>query len=120
MKLSRFILAGLTCVSLAFVLVDADTASSGQKSAAPKKATHVATGKIVSVDAIANSLIVKTASAEDTFYVDSTTVVKSGKTKITLGELTSGESVTVYYKKVEGRKVATSITEKKPKAAKPS
>jgi hypothetical protein len=119
MKLSRLLLAGITCVSIAFVSVNA-ASSSEQKSAAPKKATHVATGKIVSVDAIANSLIVKTASAEDTFYVDSTTVVKSGKTKITLGELTSGAPVTVYYKKAEGRKLATSITEKKPKAAKPS
>jgi len=118
MKLSRLFLAGLACVSMAFVSANGDT--NVQKTAAANTATHVATGTIVSVDAIGNTLVVKTKKAEDTLYVDSTTVIKSGKNKVTLGELSAGTPVTVYYKKVDGKKMATSITEKKPKAAKPS
>lgn len=120
MKLSRLFVAGLVCVSIVFVSANAATSAHVQKTAMAKTASHVVTGKVASVDAIGNTLVVKTKSAEDTFYVDSTTVIKSGKNKITLGELTTDASVTVYYKKVNGRKTATNITEKKPKAAKSS
>jgi hypothetical protein len=66
----------------------------------------------VSVDAVANTIIVKVKKAEDTLSVEAGAKIVSGKKEITLGDITADASVTITFKIVDGKKVATKISEK--------
>jgi hypothetical protein len=115
MKLARIAVAALVSVSLIFAQ---DAAAPKAPKAAKKDAAKTAIGTVVSVDAVANTIIVKTKKAEDTISVDTTTKITSGKAKVALGDIKTDANVTVKYKVVEGKKVAVSINEKAAAAGK--
>lgn len=76
--------------------------------APPAAQTQTASGELVSVDAKASTLSVKTASAEMTFKYDDTTKISGGKGAAGLATMT-GSQVTVQYRKDGAANIATSI-----------
>jgi hypothetical protein len=121
MKLSRVIAFIAICTGLVFAQATTTPASStppAGKAAAPAKAKDlIARGEVVSVDAIANTLIIKTKAAEDTFSVNADTKILSAGKAIAIGDLKTGAKVKVTYKNEEGKKVALKVTEEIAKAA---
>ena len=104
---------------MAFVAMSANTGTTGVAASATsgttKKAASLAIkGSVVSVDAIANTIVVKVTKGkvekEDTLSIESGAKILSGKKEITLGDITAGNEVSVVYKMSEGKKVATKIT----------
>jgi len=91
-----------------------DTAKAKTHAAAKKE--PVISGTLTSIDAIGNTIVIKTKAKEDTLTVDSSTVVKSSGKAVKLGDLASGVKVTAAYKEENGKKVATKITAKVEKA----
>lgn len=81
---------------------------------APAAQTQTASGELVSVDAKASTLSVKTASAEMTFKYDDTTKISGGKGAAGLATMT-GSQVTVQYRKDGAANIATSIDVKPAK-----
>jgi hypothetical protein len=75
---------------------------------APAAQSQTASGELVSVDAKASTLSVKTASSEMTFKYDDTTKISGGKGAAGLATMT-GSQVTVQYKKDGAANIATSI-----------
>jgi hypothetical protein len=67
-------------------------------------------GTVVSVDAIAKTIIVTTKKGVDTISVESSTKISSGKKEITLGDIKADSKVSVACKTVDGKKVASKIT----------
>jgi hypothetical protein len=111
MKLSRVLIAVLACTSL--LLAQEATAPAAAKAEKPAKAAgSTIMGTVVSVDAIANTIIVKVKKAEDTISVESGAKIMSGKKEIALGDIKADAKVTVTCKTVDGKKVATKIVEK--------
>ena len=115
MKLSHVLVAGLAAASLLFAQ---EAAPAKAAKGAKKEAVKTVTGTVVSVDAVANTIIVKVKKAEDTISVEAGAKITSGKKDITLGDIKTDASVTVKCKMVDGKKVATSISEKAAPAAK--
>ena len=104
MKFSRVLIAVLACTSLLLA----------QEAAAPKAAKAAKSspimGSVVSVDAIANTIIVKVKKGEDTISVESGAKIMSGKKEIALGDIKADSKVTIACKTVDGKKVASKIT----------
>jgi hypothetical protein len=92
----------------------APAAPAAEKKAPAKPANGVkkVAGSIVSVDAIANIVIIKTKKGEDTMTVNEKTAITVGGKTVALADLKADTKVTVAYKMEEGKKVATKITEK--------
>jgi hypothetical protein len=135
MKLHHAFLAGLVACGLVLAQDAATTAPAAAAPAAPAKAAPVKkqglkplTGAVVSVDAIANTVIIKTKKAEDTLTINDKTVIKAGGKVVALADLKADTKVNASYKMEEGKKVAVKITEKpaapaasaKPKAKEPA
>lgn len=118
MKKVALILASAALVSALFAETAAPVATPAAK-AKPAAAAKlsVAKGSVVSVDAIGNTIVVKTANAEDTLSVESAAVIKVGGKDAMLGDIASGTNVSVTYKTEAGKKVASKITEAAVKAA---
>jgi hypothetical protein len=115
MKLSRVLIAVLACTSL---LLAQEAAAPAPKAAkAKKEAASTIMGSVVSVDAIANTIIVKVKKGEDTISVESGAKIMSGKKEIALGDIKADSKVTVTCKMVDGKKVASKIVEKAAAAA---
>lgn len=117
MKLSTILIAVVACTSLLFAQ---EAAAPKAEKPAKKEATSTISGTVVSVDAIANTIIVKVKKGEDTLAVEAGAKIKSGKKDVTLGEIAADSKVTVTCKKVDGKNVATTIVAKAaaaPKAA---
>jgi hypothetical protein len=112
MKLSRILIAVLACTSLLLAQEATAPAAAAPTKVAKKVAPSTVIGTVVSVDAIANTIIVKTKKAEDTLSVEAGAKIMSGKKEITLGDLKADAKVTVSCKVVDGKKVATKIVEK--------
>ena len=114
MKLYHALMAGLIACSFAIAQDTAATkaaASGSTASAKVKKVTPamVIKGTVVSVDAIANTIIVtpKGKKADDTLSTtDKTVVMPKGKT---VADLKADDKVTVSYKTEDGKMVATKI-----------
>jgi hypothetical protein len=70
------------------------------------------TGKVVSVDAAANIVIVKCRKGEDTLSVGDKTVIMVGGKTAAIADLTPDMKVAVKYKLEEGVKAASKIYEK--------
>jgi len=104
MKLARMLVVLLAATAFLF-------AQEAAPAAAPKSAKTVKKlmGTVVSVDAIANTIIVKVKKGEDTLSVEAGAKITQGKKEITLGDIKADESVTVTTKMVDGKKVATHI-----------
>jgi hypothetical protein len=116
MKLSHALVAVVACTS--FLFAQEAAAPKAEAKAAKKEATTMISGKVVAVDAIANTIIVKVKKGEDTLSVETGAAITSGKTTITLGDIKADAMVTVTCKKVDGKNVATKIMEKPAKAEK--
>jgi hypothetical protein len=116
MKLSRILIAVLACTSL---LLAQEAAAPAPKAAkAKKEAGSACMGTVVSVDAIANTIIVKTKKGDDTISVESSAKIMSGKKEIALGDIKADSKVTIACKTVDGKKVASKITVSAAKAMK--
>ena len=71
-------------------------------------AGHVLSGKIVSVNAVANTVVIKTKQGEMTLNVEPDAKIKVGK-ETKLADLKAGSTVKVSYKMEGAEKVATRI-----------
>ena len=111
MKLARMMVVALAATAFLFAQEAAAPAAAPAKAekAAKKEAVKKIMGTVVSVDAIANTIIVKVKKGEDTLSVEAGAKITSGKKEITLGDIKADESVTVTCKMVDGKKVATHI-----------
>ncbi len=126
MKLYQVLLAGLVACSFAIAQDSAATkaAAPTTKAKAKTAVAQIIKGSVVSVDAIAGTLIVtpKGKKTDDTLSTtDKTVVLPKGKT---VADLKADDKVTVTYKTEEGKLVATKIAlapaakaAKKPAAA---
>jgi hypothetical protein len=114
MKLARLMVIALAATSFLFAQEAATTTTEAPKAekTAKKEAVKTIAGKVVSVDAVANTIVVKVKKAEDTLSVEAGAKIVSGKKEITLGDITADASVTITFKVVDGKKVATKISEK--------
>jgi pyruvate dehydrogenase E2 component (dihydrolipoamide acetyltransferase) len=109
MKLARIMVVALACTAFLFAQEASPAASPKAEKAAKKEAVKKIMGTVVSVDAIANTIIVKVKKGEDTLSVEAGAKITQGKKEITLGDIKADESVTVTCKMVDGKKVATHI-----------
>jgi hypothetical protein len=124
MKLYQALIAGLVACSFAFAADSTSTTTTTTKTtkAAPAckvkgDASKQILGKVVSVDAIANTLIItpKGKKTDDTISTtDSTVVMPKGTT---LADLKADDKVNVSYKVKDGKMVACKITAKPVKKA---
>jgi Cu/Ag efflux protein CusF len=83
---------------------------------APVKIKYVI-GEVTAVDATAGTLTVKSKKQEVSLSTDSKTIIRMGKEKKTLADITSGEKVKVRYTEVDGKNMAKSIAIKPVMAA---
>jgi hypothetical protein len=123
MKLLKVLVAVLACTSFLLAQEAAAPAAAPAKAekAAKKEATTVVKGTVVSVDAIANTIVVKAKKGEETISVETGAKIMSGKKEIALGDIKADAKVAVTCKMVDGKNVATKIVETPaaaPKAAK--
>lgn len=79
--------------------------------AAPAEAakSHTFTGSVVSSDAIANTIVVKNAKAEETFTVAPTAKIVQGKKDLKIADVMKDEKVMIKYSEENGVKTAASI-----------
>jgi hypothetical protein len=117
MKIARVMIAALAAASFLFAQEAAAPAAAPAK-AAKKEAVKIVSGTVVSVDAVANTIIVKTKKGEDTLSVEAGAKIMAGKKEVALGDIKADAAVSVKCKMVEGKKVATSISEKPAPAGK--
>jgi hypothetical protein len=120
MKLSQVLAAGIVSCSLVFAqeAVKAAPPAAAEQPAAEKAAAKKApvkktavkrvTGTVVSVDAAANTVIIKGRKGEDTLQVGEKTLIMA---VVTLPEMKAGSKVKVKYTTVKGVKTAAAITE---------
>jgi predicted secreted Zn-dependent protease len=122
MNLSKVIMAATAVASLlSFSFAQpAATESAPAKAKTPAITVHSISGIVESIDAIGNTVVVKTAKAMDTIKVDSATAITEKGKKISLADLKTGLNVSVSYKIAEGSKVAVSIKEKVKAAPAPA
>lgn len=66
-------------------------------------------GKVVSIDSVANSIVVKNKKAEETFQVDPKAKIVISKKECKLADIKKDQKVTVKYKVEGGKKVAMVI-----------
>ena len=113
MKLLKVLVAVLACTSFLLAQEAAAPAAAPAKAekAAKKEATTVVKGTVVSVDAIANSIVVKAKKGEETISVETGAKIMSGKKEIALGDIKADAKVAVTCKMVDGKNVATKIVE---------
>jgi hypothetical protein len=121
MKLLKVLVAVLACTSFVLAQEAAAPAAAPAKAAAKKEASTIVKGSVVSVDAIANTIVVKAKKGEETISVEAGAKILSGKKEIALGDIKPEAKVSVTCKMVDGKNVATKIVETPaaaPKAAK--
>ena len=78
---------------------------------APVKVKRIS-GEVVTVDATAGTLTVKSKKQEVSLSTDDKSAVKKGIEKKTLADVVAGDKVIVKYKEVDGKNVAKSIAVK--------
>jgi len=109
MKIARIAVFVIACAGLLFAQMDSSKAEGKTKM---KSDAKTLTGKLVSVDLVANTIVVKTKKAEDTLEVAPDAMIKKGKSTIAIGDLATDSHVTVTWKMESDKKMATKITEK--------
>lgn len=113
MRFSRILLA--VSLSTGLVFAGAATAASTVAPAAEKSSSAKAeglvkfSGKVESVDAIGNILIVKTVKKTDTVSLTAETKITNMGKDVVLSDLKTGENVRVLCKKEETKLIATDI-----------
>jgi hypothetical protein len=70
--------------------------------------SHTFTGKIVSVDPKAQTVVVKASSGEKTFHMEKSTTINVG-TSTKLDDLQAGQDVTISYSTSGSKNMAKSI-----------
>jgi hypothetical protein len=107
MKSLLFLIAVLSWTSFPFAQTDGSTAKE------QSGATMNIHGKVVSVDVVTNTIIVKTKRAADTLSVKSGAKIMLGMMELsketTLGDLQTDAKVTVTWEIIDGKKTATEI-----------
>lgn len=103
-------------LSLIFVFAVTSLSFAAEKQEAAK---HVqVTGEIAAVDASAKTLTVKGKKGDVSISVDEKTKIMAGKDMKALGDLKTGEKVTVKYTESDGKNTAKSIEVKAANAKK--
>ena len=109
------VLALVLAFVLSGVVFAAETAAPSKPAAATKTETQkpapekIFKGKVVSVDAIANTIVVKGNKAEGTFQVDPAAKIVINKKEAKLADIKKDQKVAVTYKEEGGKKVAVKI-----------
>jgi hypothetical protein len=104
MKLYQAIIAGLVACSFAFAAQDSAAAKAVP---AHKEKKDMVFGKVVSVDAVANILVVKTRKGEDTLSTtDKTEFMPKGTA---LADFKADDRVAASFKMEDGKMVATKV-----------
>ena len=115
MKSAKLLVVVLACAGFLFAQTEGSKAEEKKETKAQERAEYTAAkmlyGKIVSVDAMMNTVIVKAKNMEDTLSVETGAKIMSGKKVITINDLKAGASVTVTWKLMDGKKTATKIVE---------
>jgi hypothetical protein len=130
MKLARLALLVGVCTGLVFAQASTTTTTTTTGSAEPAAAAPAAkpakaktaapkvSGTIVAVDAVANTIIIKAKTAEDTLTTDANTKIMSSGKAITLADLKTDEKVSITYKVEAEKKLATMVKVIPPPAPK--
>ena len=99
---------GIAVLSLIVLVAGAATWASAEEAK-----SLVANGKVVTVDAQAKSVTIQMSEQGQmrnlTFALDPQVKIQRGGQAVALGEIKSGESVTVSYRSADGKNVALSI-----------
>jgi hypothetical protein len=107
MKSLLFLAAVLSLISFPFAQTDGSTAKDQTRT------TMKMHGKVVSVDAKANTIIVETKRAVDTLNVASGSKIMLGmmelSKEITLNDIQNGVTVSITWELIDGKKTATEI-----------
>jgi hypothetical protein len=111
MKLVRAMVIALSATAFLFAQAAAPAPEAKASKAAKKEVVKVLTGKLVSVDAVGNTIVVLAKKANDTISVDAAAKITSGKKEIALADLKADVKVAVSYKIVDGKKVASKVKE---------
>jgi hypothetical protein len=99
-----------SAVAFAQATAPKTTAEPQKPTETPKKEVHKTFhGTVVSVDAIANMIVVKGKKAEETFSVEPAAKIVINKKAVKLADIKKGNKVTVKYKVEDGKKVAVGI-----------
>lgn len=120
MRFSRILLAVSLSTGLVFAGTTATTTTTtttpstekvtpAAEKAPVKVAPLIIKGKVEAVDAIANILVVKTVKKTDSIIVNAETKISNLGKDVTLGDIKTGETVKVTYKKDDDRMIATDI-----------
>jgi hypothetical protein len=121
LKFLKVLVAVLSCTSFLFAQAEGSTVEEQAQTKAHEKAEQKTSamkihGKVVSVDTIANTIIVKTKRADDTLNVDAGTKIMLGmmelSKEITFRDLQTDDMVTITWQIINGKKTATKIVEK--------
>lgn len=115
MKSAKFLIVVMTCAGFLFAQSGGYNAEEKHETKAQEKAENSASkilyGKVVSVNTMMNTIVVKTKHQEETLSVETGAKIMSGKKEIALGDLKSDASVNVTWKMMDGKKTATKIVE---------
>ncbi|NCO67171.1 MAG: hypothetical protein COY75_08755 [Nitrospirae bacterium CG_4_10_14_0_8_um_filter_41_23] len=101
----------LTSISFAAEKKAATATAPAEKKEAPAKVKQVS-GEVVTVDATAGTLTVKSKKKEVVLSTNDKTVIKIGKEKKALADIMVGDKVKAKYTEIDGKNVAKSIAAK--------
>jgi hypothetical protein len=108
--MKRMILALAVAVAFtSMVFAQANTPKKEATSVAKKVEELKIIGQVASVDAIANTITLKTKTGEETLPVDKAAKIMAEGKECKLADLTKGSEVAVHYKMEAGKKVAVMI-----------
>jgi hypothetical protein len=101
-------LALVVAVTFTGMVIAAETAAPAKQETAKEE---VFRGTVVSVDAVANTIVVmnKKTNKEETFQVDSKTKIQSAGKEAKLADIKKDQKVGVHYKVEGDKKIATLI-----------
>jgi hypothetical protein len=98
----------LTSISFAAEKTAAPVAAPAEKKEAPAIVKQVS-GEVVTVDATAGTLTVKSKKKEVALSTNDKTVIKIGKEKKALADVMVGDKVKAKYTEIDGKNVAKSV-----------
>lgn len=103
--------AGILAVAVATSAYAAPAQSAKGAKPAKKAAAHSVTGTLEKYDAAGNSIIVKTAKAEETLSLGSATSIRMGAARMSPADLNghTGQKVKVRYTEQNGKQVAQTV-----------
>jgi hypothetical protein len=117
MKLAKLFIAILACTSFLFAQAEGSKAEEKGETATQEKAEMKASAKMISgtlmsVDTMANTIMVKVKKTDDEFSVETGAKIMMGKKTIPLSELKTNAMIMVHYKMMDGKKVAVKLMQK--------